>query len=152
MIKEVIQKCEEICNSKEYNIYISYEYDGAYSAKIKIRKEGEEKSLGKIFFDYENNVFTYKKYDNTNSDVVFLNWSIISNLRLRDKIEIIEPLKKKNHIKSFSIGVRKLCEKADFVNLKNQGYGLQILLKKENADCQTMKFNLAKKRYEPVKE
>lgn len=152
MIKELIQKCEEICNAKEHGILISYEYDGALSAKLKIRKDGEEKSLGNLYFDYENNIFTYRKYYKSNSEVFFLNWAIISNLRLRDKIEIFEPLKKKNHISSFSIGVRKLCEKADFVNLKNQGYGLQILLKKDFADKKTMKFNLSKKRYEEVKE
>lgn len=151
MIEFVLNKLEEIVSNTEFGVLISYEHDGAYSAKMKIRANGQEFSLGKLIFDPEYQVFIYKKTDKGSDNTFFLNWAVISKLRLCDKIEIAQPTDKKTEIDKCSISVRKLCEKADFVNLQNKGLGLQILLKKENTKCEKMKFNINTKKYEVMK-
>ena len=151
MIDLVLNKLDEIVSNNDYGVLISYEHDGAYSAKMKIRTNGQDFSLGKLIFDPEFKIFIYKKQDKGSNDTFFLNWSVISKLRLCDKIEILQPTDKKTEMDKCTISVRKLCEKADFVNLQNKGFGLQILLKKENTKCEKMKFNIQNMKYEVMK-
>ena len=152
MLNEIVAKAEEIVSSLEYGLRIEYEHDGFYSCKFKIFANGEERSLGKIIFNPDTKTFIYKKYDKGHEDVFFLNWAIIANLRLKDQIEIAQPTNKKSEINRYTIGVRKLCEKADFVNLHDKGFGLQILLNKDKAKCEKMKFNKSKRTYEVINE
>lgn len=151
MLNAIVDKCEEIVDSTRfYGIHIEYEHDGAYSAKLKIKvKDEKEKSLGKLIFDIEKRVFIYKKYDNNVVDVFFFNWAIIQNLRMKDVIEIIEPTSDTT-IKKYSINIRQLCEKGNFVNVVETNQGLHIVLEKTKAKCEKMKFNKRKKKYEVI--
>lgn len=143
--------CENIVNASQFGSFITYEQDGL-CAKLKIKPaSGEEKSLGKLLLDIAEKTITYIKFDSNKSDVFFLPWAVIQNLAIRDTVQINEHTKK-DTINRYTLSVRKLCEKGDFVNLHQSGYGLMILLKKDTVKCEKLKFSKRENKFKKTEE
>ena len=135
--------CEQIVDCAQLGSFITYEQDG-FCAKLKINPaNGEVKSLGKLCLDNDKKIITYVKFDSNKSDVFFLPWAVIQNLAMRDTVQINEHIKK-DTINRYTLSVRRLCAAGDFVNMQESGYGLMILLKKDNVKCEQMKWTKKK--------
>lgn len=89
------------------------------------------RNIGTLVYDYETDIITYVKYiDDSHimriNNSIGLNYDVIQNLAVKDRIKIIQKSKKETIYRTIS--VRKALTYEDFKQFKSQGYERQIFV------------------------
>jgi alanyl-tRNA synthetase len=140
-----------VINGREYEVGRNYDVGesikknyGEY--KLGVRQSGfvtdimfksnnyfdkEIKNIGSLIYDEAKDIITYQKYINEShimrvNNTIGLNYDVIQNLAVKDKIKIIQ--KDKNETIFRTMSVRKALTYEDFKQYKSQGYERQIFV------------------------
>lgn len=122
---------------KDYDGYsLQHSYDGYVSTiffKSRSFFGSQTKNIGKLFYDHDTDVVTYKKYGFNKENHEFkttksigFNWDIISNLKAKDIVQIES--KEENNTILYTISVSKILKYQDFKYFKSLGYEKQIFV------------------------
>lgn len=96
--------------------------------------DNKEKNIGLLYYDFDNDIVTYKKFIKSHkhefhkTDSIGLNWDIVSNLCPKDLILVVENKSKKQLV--YSISVSKALRFQDFKYFKHLGYERQVFIPK----------------------
>lgn len=141
-----------IINGLEYEVGRNYDVGEAIKKdygeyKLGVRQDGfvtdimfkannyfaskEIKNIGTLIYDEAKDIITYQKYINEShimrvNNTIGLNYDVIQNLAVKDKINIIQKEKSETIFRTMS--VRKALTYEDFKQFKSQGYERQIFV------------------------
>lgn len=130
---------------------IGFRYDG-FTAEILFKSNNffddkEPKVIGRLLYDWEKDVVTYRKYikqeahEFHKTQSLGLNWDILSHLTPRDNILIVVDTGNKKIVHTMS--VRKALGYQDFKQFKSQGYEKQLFI--PTADFKTREIQEKKR-------
>ena len=108
----------------------------------------EPKSIGRLLYDFNTDIVTYKKFIKTEehefhmTKSIGLNWDIVSNLCPKDFILVVENSGSKRFV--HSISVSKALKFQDFKYFKHLGYEKQVFIPK--TEFKTKEIEVKNKR------